>query len=68
MYVNGLNPKIQALSPSVTFPVGRGTPSINSLPLWDHSQQWTPVVTLSSKVIIILRNIVKFVQKLKFML
>lgn len=50
MYANGINPKIQALYPTVTFPVSRGTPSIQSLPIWDHNQMWTPIVTLTSQV------------------
>ncbi|XP_060835401.1 fatty acid synthase-like [Rhopalosiphum padi] len=41
MYTNGLNPKINELYPKITFPVSRGTPSIYSLPFWDHSEKWT---------------------------
>lgn len=41
MYTNGLNPKIQELYPKVSFPVSRGTPSINELPFWDHNQVWS---------------------------
>lgn len=50
MYANGLNPKVQALYPSIAFPVSRGTPSVGSLPFWDHSRELTPVVALNSKV------------------
>uniref|UniRef100_A0A2H8TDM0 Fatty acid synthase n=1 Tax=Melanaphis sacchari TaxID=742174 RepID=A0A2H8TDM0_9HEMI len=41
MYSIGLNPKIKELYPKITFPVSRGTPSIYSLPFWDHSENWT---------------------------
>jgi len=29
------------LYPAVSYPVGRGTPMIQSLVEWDHSTQWT---------------------------
>eukprot|EP00102_Acyrthosiphon_pisum_P016442 XP_008187406.1 PREDICTED: fatty acid synthase-like [Acyrthosiphon pisum] len=47
MYTNGVNPKIKYIYPKVTFPVSRGTPCIQSLPFWDHNEQWTTVVTNS---------------------
>lgn len=50
MYTSGLNPKIQKLNPSIEFPVSRGTPAIHNLPLWDHTDQWIPVVSRSSLV------------------
>lgn len=40
LYVNGINPQIQELYPKITYPVSRGTPSIHSLSLWDHHEQW----------------------------
>jgi len=52
MYTNGVNPKIKNIYPEVTFPVSRGTPCIQSLPFWDHNEQWTPVVTTNSQVIL----------------
>jgi len=54
MYTNGVNPKIKYIYPKVTFPVSRGTPCIQSLPFWDHNEQWTPVVT-NSQVILHIR-------------
>lgn len=54
MYVNGMSPNIQSLYPQVTFPVSRGTPSLNNLPLWDHKQQWTYGYGLETLVITIL--------------
>lgn len=53
MYTNGVNLKIRDIYPKITFPVSRGTPSIQSLPFWDHNEQWTPVVTTNSQVIIL---------------
>ncbi|CAH1725990.1 unnamed protein product [Aphis gossypii] len=50
MYTNGINLKIRDLYPKITFPVSRGTPSIQSLPFWDHNEQWTPVVTTNSQI------------------
>lgn len=50
MYTNGLNPKIQNLYPKVTFPVGRGTPTMHSLPLWDYNTQWKAKMCSSSFV------------------
>lgn len=44
MYTSGLNPKIQELNPKITFPVSRGTPSIQNLPIWNHEEQWTPMI------------------------
>lgn len=51
MYIAGLNPKIQELYPKITYPVSRGTPSTQTLPFWDHTEQWTPQVTMASQVI-----------------
>lgn len=50
MYTNGINPKIKNIYPKVTFPVSRGTPSIQNLPFWDHNEKLTPVVTKNSQV------------------
>jgi len=58
MYAKGVNPKITNIYPKVTFPVSRGTPCIQSLPLWDHNEQWTPVVTTNSQVIFTYLNII----------
>ncbi|VVC27330.1 Hypothetical protein CINCED_3A023543 [Cinara cedri] len=40
LYNAGLQPKIKNLYPSVSYPVARGTPMIQSLIEWDHSTQW----------------------------
>lgn len=40
MYINGMNPNIEAFYPKVTYPVSRGTHSLHSLFPWDHSEQW----------------------------
>jgi len=52
LYINGVNLRIQDIYPKITFPVSRGTPSIQKLPFWDHNEQWTPVVTINSQVIL----------------
>lgn len=41
LYSAGAQPKISNLYPPVNYPVGRGTPMINSLIKWDHSMTWT---------------------------
>lgn len=51
---------IQELYPKITFPVSRGTPSIQILPFWDHTEQWTPQVTMASHVTIL--HIILFFQ------
>lgn len=50
MYTSGLSPKIQNLYPKVSFPVGRGTPTIHSLPFWDHNEKWKSILSGSSHV------------------
>ena len=40
LYVSGGQPKLSKLYPPVTYPVGRGTPMINSMIKWDHSTAW----------------------------
>ncbi len=40
LYVNGYEPLIEKLYPSVQWPVPRGTPFISPLIRWDHSQSW----------------------------
>lgn len=44
MYTNGLNVKVQELYPPITFPVSRGTPSLHSIPLWEHTDKMTSVI------------------------
>lgn len=40
IYAAGGQPKLGNLYHPVTFPVGRGTPMINSMVEWDHSNEW----------------------------
>lgn len=47
IYMAGGQPKVSKLYPPVNYPVGHGTPMINSLVKWDHSMQWD-VATFSS--------------------
>ncbi|XP_050438788.1 fatty acid synthase-like isoform X2 [Adelges cooleyi] len=58
MYVNDINPNIQALYPSVYYPVSRGTPFLHTINLWDHSFQWPNIyknsIELNRKAVILL--------------
>ncbi|XP_012270411.1 fatty acid synthase [Orussus abietinus] len=40
IYNAGAQPKLAKLYPPVNYPVGRGTPMINSIIKWDHSLPW----------------------------
>lgn len=40
LYMAGAQPKISKLYPPISYPVGRGTPMINSMVKWDHSTEW----------------------------
>ncbi|XP_039306266.1 fatty acid synthase-like [Solenopsis invicta] len=40
LYMAGAQPNIAKLYPSISFPVGRGTPMIGPLIKWDHSTAW----------------------------
>ena len=40
LYLAGGQPRVSKLYPPVNYPVGRGTPMINSLVKWDHSTEW----------------------------
>ncbi|XP_050438841.1 fatty acid synthase-like [Adelges cooleyi] len=50
MYTNDMNPNIQALYPSVDYPVSRGTPFLHTIPLWDHSYQWPNIYKTDYKI------------------
>lgn len=41
MYLNGMNPNIEALYPLINYPVSRETQTLHSLLPWDHSEKWT---------------------------
>ena len=40
LYASGAQPQVQKLYRPITYPVGRGTPMLNSLVKWDHSINW----------------------------
>jgi hypothetical protein len=40
LYAAGGKPNISKLYRSISYPVGRGTPMLNSKIGWDHSQKW----------------------------
>nr|CAI5827466.1 unnamed protein product [Callosobruchus analis] len=48
IYNAGAQPKFGALYHPVTFPVGKGTPMLNSMIEWDHSIEWS-VANFSGK-------------------
>lgn len=41
MYINGMNPNIEALYPPIEYPVSRGTETLHSISLWDHTENWS---------------------------
>ena len=41
LYVSGGQPKLSNLYPHISYPVGRGTPMINSMVQWDHTIKWS---------------------------
>ncbi|KAL0116142.1 hypothetical protein PUN28_011183 [Cardiocondyla obscurior] len=44
LYMAGAQPDISKFYPSISFPVGRGTPMIGPLVRWDHSTAWDVAV------------------------
>lgn len=40
MYVNGMNPNIEAFYPLINYPVSRETQALHSLLPWDHTESW----------------------------
>lgn len=40
LYNAGGQPQLSKLYPPVSYPVGRGTPMLNSMVQWDHSVEW----------------------------
>ncbi|XP_049878856.1 fatty acid synthase-like [Pectinophora gossypiella] len=41
LYMEGYNPKVQALYPQVQFPVSTGTPMLSHLVQWAHNEKWS---------------------------
>ncbi|KZC13477.1 PREDICTED: fatty acid synthase [Dufourea novaeangliae] len=41
VYTAGAQPEVSKLYPSISYPVGRGTPMLNTLVGWDHSTEWS---------------------------
>lgn len=46
----GLQPKIENLYPPISYPVSRGTPSLQPLVEWDHSDEWDVVTFVETEV------------------
>lgn len=40
LFAAGAQPQVQKLYRPISYPVGRGTPMLNSLVKWDHSTKW----------------------------
>ncbi|VVC29213.1 Acyl transferase/acyl hydrolase/lysophospholipase,Ketoacyl-synthetase, C- [Cinara cedri] len=40
MYMNGMNPNIEAFYPLINYPVSRETQALHSLLPWDHTENW----------------------------
>lgn len=40
LFAAGAQPQVQKLYRPISYPVGRGTPMLNSLVKWDHSSKW----------------------------
>lgn len=46
----GLQPKLENLYPPISYPVSRGTPSLQPLVEWDHSVDWDVITFIENKV------------------
>ncbi|XP_022181593.1 fatty acid synthase-like [Myzus persicae] len=46
----GLHPKIENLYPAISYPVSRGTPSLQPLVEWDHSDDWDVITFIENEV------------------
>lgn len=46
----GLQLKLENLYPPISYPVSRGTPSLQPLVEWDHTDDWTVVSFLEDEV------------------
>lgn len=46
----GLQPKVENLYPPISYPVSRGTPSLQPLVEWDHSVEWDVVTFLETEI------------------
>lgn len=46
----GLQPKIENLYPPISYPVSRGTPSLQPLVEWDHSDDWDVITFIENEV------------------
>jgi len=50
LYNAGLQPKIENLYPPINYPVSRGTPSLQPLVEWDHSDDWEVITFIENEV------------------
>ncbi|XP_075990948.1 fatty acid synthase-like [Anticarsia gemmatalis] len=48
LYLDGFNPNVQTLYPTVEMPVSTGTPFLSHLVQWEHSEDWPLMVYASS--------------------
>lgn len=55
LYAAGAQPFVQKLYRPLSYPVGRGTPMLNSLVGWDHSQRFiVPKFGMDCKYLLII--------------
>lgn len=50
LYNAGLHPKVENLYPPINYPVSKGTPSLQQLVEWDHSDDWDVITFIDSEV------------------
>jgi len=46
----GLQPKIENLYPPINYPVSKGTPSLQPLVEWDHTDNWDVITFIENEV------------------
>lgn len=46
----GLQPKIENLYPPISYPVSRGTPSLQPLVEWNHSDEWEVITFIENNI------------------
>lgn len=51
LYNAGLQPKLENLYPAIAYPVSRGTPSLQPLVEWDHTDDWEVITCIDTEVL-----------------
>lgn len=50
LYNAGLQPKLENLYPVITYPVSRGTPSLQPLVEWNHTDDWEVITYYDNEI------------------